>query len=176
MTEPISNCTTLLWNYHYKNLGSQRILGLLTTVSSRRRLKMTIRDWGNVYSALRSNRVGEKDYGLLGSKCCPSSNACARRIVINPVNEKILLRFTGRLGLCATYNFNMLHKILSLLLLLFIFTANSFLPGGSGNTIRHNKQITHITQNNTMIKRNTVHKTTHTIKNTLHRMNTINHN
>jgi hypothetical protein len=60
---------------------------------------------------------------------------------------------------------------LLLLLLLFILTANGFLPGGSGTTIRHNKQITHITQNNTTIKRNTAHKTTHTV-NTLHRMNT----
>jgi hypothetical protein len=42
--------------------------------------------------------------------------------------------------------------------------------GGSGTTIRHNIQTTHITQNNTTIKRNTLHKTTHTI-NTLHRMN-----
>jgi hypothetical protein len=50
-----------------------------------------------------------------------------------------------------------------LLLLLFILTANGFLPGGSGYTIRYNKQITHITQNNTTIKRNTAHKTTHTI-------------
>jgi hypothetical protein len=63
-----------------------------------------------------------------------------------------------------------------LLLLLFILTANGFLPGGSGYTIRHNKQITHITQNNTTIKRNTAHKTTHTIKDTVHRMNTNNHN
>jgi hypothetical protein len=37
-------------------------------------------------------------------------------------------------------------------LLLFILPANVFLPGGSGNTIRHNEQITHITQNNTKIK------------------------
>jgi hypothetical protein len=57
-----------------------------------------------------------------------------------------------------------------LLLLLFILTANGFLPGGSGYTIRHNKQ--HSSQNNTMIKINTAHKTTHTIKDTLHRMNT----
>jgi hypothetical protein len=56
------------------------------------------------------------------------------------------------------------------LLLLFILTENGFLPGGSGYTIRHNKLITHITQNNTTIKRNTAHKTTHTIKDTLHRM------
>jgi hypothetical protein len=47
------------------------------------------------------------------------------------------------------------------------------LPGGSGNTMRHNKQLTYITQNKTTIKRNTAHKTTHTIKDTLHRMNTI---
>jgi hypothetical protein len=60
-------------------------------------------------------------------------------------------------------------------LLLFILTANGFLPGGSGNTIRHNKQITHITQNNIAIKRNTAHKTTHTKKDTLHRMNKNNH-
>jgi hypothetical protein len=53
---------------------------------------------------------------------------------------------------------------------LFILTANGFSPGGSGTTIRHNTQITHITQNNTTIKRNTAHKTTHTIKDTLHRM------
>jgi hypothetical protein len=50
-----------------------------------------------------------------------------------------------------------------------------FLPGGSGYTIRRNKQITHITQNNTTIKRNTAHQTTHTMKDTLHRMNTNNH-
>jgi hypothetical protein len=63
-----------------------------------------------------------------------------------------------------------------LLLLLFILTKNGFLSGGSVNAIRHNKQITHITQNNTTIIRNTAHKTTHTIKGTLHRMNTNNHN
>jgi hypothetical protein len=39
---------------------------------------------------------------------------------------------------------------------------------GSGTTIRHNTQTTYITQNDTTIKRNTVHKNTHTI-NTLHR-------
>jgi hypothetical protein len=63
-------------------------------------------------------------------------------------------------------------------IILFILTANGFLLCGSGYTIRHNKQITYsyITQNNTTIKRNTAHKTTHTIKDTLHRMNTNNHN
>jgi hypothetical protein len=34
-------------------------------------------------------------------------------------------------------------------LLIFILTANGFSPGGSGTTIRHNTQTTHITQNNT---------------------------
>jgi hypothetical protein len=47
----------------------------------------------------------------------------------------------------------------------YLLTANGFLPGGSGHTIRLNKQITHITQNNTTIKRNTAHKTTHTTQN-----------
>jgi hypothetical protein len=39
--------------------------------------------------------------------------------------------------------------LLLLLLLLFNETANGFLPGGTDTTIRHNTQITHITQNNT---------------------------
>jgi hypothetical protein len=50
-----------------------------------------------------------------------------------------------------------------IILLLSILTANGFSPGGSDTTIRHNIQTTHITQNNTTIKRNTAHKTTHTI-------------
>jgi hypothetical protein len=58
----------------------------------------------------------------------------------------------------------------------YLLTANGFFPGGSVYTIRHKKQITHITQNNTKIKRNTAHKTTHAIKDTLHRMNTNNNN
>jgi hypothetical protein len=62
------------------------------------------------------------------------------------------------------------------LLLSFILTANGNLAGGSGYTVRHNKQITHITQNNTTIKRNREQKTTYTIKDTLHRINTNNHN
>jgi hypothetical protein len=62
--------------------------------------------------------------------------------------------------------------LLLLLLLLFILTANEFLSGGSGTTIRHNTQITHIIQNNTTIKRNTAHKSTHTIH-TLHKMNKL---
>jgi cytoskeletal protein RodZ len=39
--------------------------------------------------------------------------------------------------------------LLLLLLLLFILAASGFLSGGSGTTIRHNTQITHITQNYT---------------------------
>jgi hypothetical protein len=35
--------------------------------------------------------------------------------------------------------------LLLLLLLLFIVTANGLLPGGSGYTIRHYTQLTHIT-------------------------------
>jgi hypothetical protein len=55
---------------------------------------------------------------------------------------------------------------------LFILTANGVLPGDSATTIRHNTQITHITQNKTTIKRNTAHKSTHTIH-TLHKMNVM---
>jgi hypothetical protein len=47
------------------------------------------------------------------------------------------------------------------------------LPGGSGTTISHNTQIIHITQNNTPCSKNTIHKTTQTIKDTLHTMNTM---
>jgi hypothetical protein len=39
-----------------------------------------------------------------------------------------------------------------LLLLLFILTANEFLPDGSGTAIRHNTHITHITENSTAHK------------------------
>jgi hypothetical protein len=63
-----------------------------------------------------------------------------------------------------------------IIIIIIILTANGFLPGGNVYTIRHNKQITHITQNNTTIKLNTAHKTTHTVKDTLHRMATNNHN
>jgi hypothetical protein len=59
--------------------------------------------------------------------------------------------------------------IIIIIIYLFILTANGFSPGGNSTTIRHNTQITHITQNNTTIKRNTVHKTTYTIHNQ-HRM------
>jgi hypothetical protein len=61
------------------------------------------------------------------------------------------------------------YFIIFIILLLFILTANGFLSGRSSTTIRHNTQITHIAHNNTMIKRNTAHKFTHT----LHKMNKL---
>jgi hypothetical protein len=55
--------------------------------------------------------------------------------------------------------------LLSLLLLLFIYlfilTANWFLRGGSGTTVMHNTQITHITQNNTPHCNKTQHAKLH---------------
>jgi hypothetical protein len=39
-----------------------------------------------------------------------------------------------------------------IIIYIFILTANGFLPGGSGTTVRHNTQIPHITQNNTRLK------------------------
>jgi hypothetical protein len=50
---------------------------------------------------------------------------------------------------------------------IIIIIANGGLPGSSGTIMGHNIQITHITQNKTTLKRNTAHKTTHTIKDTL---------
>jgi hypothetical protein len=47
------------------------------------------------------------------------------------------------------------------------FYLCGFLPGGSGATIRHNTQITHMTQNNTMVKRNATHKTAQIMKDML---------
>jgi hypothetical protein len=97
------------------------------------------------------------------------------RSLIVCISHQILLRWPNQ---AAKYGQNIRHHSVTremheiYFILLFILTANGFLPGGSGNIIRHKKQITHITQNNTTIKRNTAHKTTHTIKDTLHRMNT----
>jgi hypothetical protein len=51
-----------------------------------------------------------------------------------------------------------------LLLLLFILTANGFVPGGSGTTIQHN------TQNNTTLKHNSTQNYT---KDTYYTINTI---
>jgi hypothetical protein len=48
-----------------------------------------------------------------------------------------------------------------------------FSPGSSDTTIRHNTQITHITQNNTSLKQNKAHKTIQALKDTLHKMNTM---
>jgi hypothetical protein len=59
------------------------------------------------------------------------------------------------------------------LFLLFILTANEFLPGGSGATIIHNAQITHITQNNTPHSNKTQHTKTAQTKDALHTMNTM---
>jgi hypothetical protein len=68
-----------------------------------------------------------------------------------------------------TSHFRVIIEPLNLFIIYFNFTLVS--TGGSGTTIRHNTQITRITQNNITIKRNTAHKTTHKI-NTLHRINT----
>jgi hypothetical protein len=43
---------------------------------------------------------------------------------------------------------------------LFILTANGFTPSGSGTTIRHKTQTTHITQNYTHIKHPTQNENT----------------
>jgi hypothetical protein len=54
--------------------------------------------------------------------------------------------FTKNLSRMPEFRQNRLnenHTLLLLLLLLFIWTANGFVPGGSGTTVRHN------TQNNT---------------------------
>jgi hypothetical protein len=39
--------------------------------------------------------------------------------------------------------------IIVIIIIIIIIIANGFLPCGSGTTVRHNTQITHITQNNT---------------------------
>jgi hypothetical protein len=53
-----------------------------------------------------------------------------------------------------------LHWLL-LLLLLFILAANGFSPGGSGTTIRHSTQITHVTQYKTPRSNKTQHTKLH---------------
>jgi hypothetical protein len=64
--------------------------------------------------------------------------------------------------------------IIIIIIYLFIYIANGLLPDGSDTTIRHNTQITHITQNNTLhSNRNIAHKTTQTIKDTLYTMKNI---
>jgi hypothetical protein len=46
---------------------------------------------------------------------------------------------------------------------LFILTANGFLPGGSGTTVRYNTQKYIYHKKQTTPKQNTVHKTTEAI-------------
>jgi hypothetical protein len=46
-----------------------------------------------------------------------------------------------------------------------------FLPGGSDTTVRQNTQTSHKITHNT--KKERAHKTTQTIKDTIHKMNTI---
>jgi hypothetical protein len=53
-----------------------------------------------------------------------------------------LLEFVSHEYLCCC-------SVHILLLLLLLLTANGFIPGGSGATIRHNHKTTHITQHNT---------------------------
>jgi hypothetical protein len=48
-----------------------------------------------------------------------------------------------------TTRFRVSAEVKNILLLFIYLTANGGLPGGSGTTIRHNAQITYITQNNT---------------------------
>jgi hypothetical protein len=91
-------------------------------------------------------------------------------LVIQISDSKILM--LGKLSPETVNEMSGPHRTIEQLAkLLFILAANGVLPGGSGSTIRHNTQITLITQNNTTIKRSTAHKTTRTI-NTRYRMNT----
>jgi hypothetical protein len=81
---------------------------------------------------------------------------CAVRVVSKESRGLVLLRTSCFLiGLCFLSRFTKIG----------IQTWGYWLPasvlhGGSDTTIRHNTQITHITQNNTTIKQNTTHKTT----------------
>jgi hypothetical protein len=61
---------------------------------------------------------------------------------------------------CAAYMF---FLIITIIIYLFILTANGFLPGGSGTAIRHNTQITHHSQTKHSTKNSTNNKgyTTH---------------
>jgi hypothetical protein len=57
----------------------------------------------------------------------------------------------------------------SFIIIIINFNCKLVLTDGSGTTIRHNTQVTHITQNNTPHS----NKTTQTIRDTLHTMNTM---
>jgi hypothetical protein len=48
-----------------------------------------------------------------------------------------------------------------ILYIIIYLTANGVLPGGSGTTVIHNTQITHITQNNTPRSNKTQHTKLH---------------
>jgi hypothetical protein len=67
----------------------------------------------------------------------------------------------------------MYRIIPSIINIIIYLNCKWVLPGGSGTTIRHNTQITHITQITHHTQTNTAHKTTQTIKETLHTMNTM---
>jgi hypothetical protein len=56
----------------------------------------------------------------------------------------------------------LLLLILSLLFCFIFQLQMGLLPGGSGITIRHITQITHITQNDNTLKQITAHNTLHT--------------
>jgi hypothetical protein len=66
----------------------------------------------------------------------------------------------------TTYSMEWWDNSWMMMMIIFIiviyFNCKWILLGGSGNTIRHNKHITHITQNNTKIKRNTENTKLHT--------------
>jgi hypothetical protein len=53
------------------------------------------------------------------------------------------------------------QSIVIIIIIIIIYTANRVLPGGSGTTIRHNTQITQITQNNTQHSNKTQHTKLH---------------
>jgi hypothetical protein len=56
----------------------------------------------------------------------------------------------------------MVAYIIGSYIIIIILTADGFLPGGSGNTIRHNTQITHIAQNIIPRSNETQHTKLHT--------------
>jgi hypothetical protein len=70
------------------------------------------------------------------------------KTLVKFASERNILEFLDVKSTRALEKSNCPFIFLLLLLLLFILIANGFLPGGSGNTIRHNTQISHITQNN----------------------------
>jgi hypothetical protein len=60
------------------------------------------------------------------------------------------------------FNQNQLEILETKFIIIIIYLNCKWgLPGGSGTTIRHNKQITHITQNNTPHSNKTQHTKLH---------------